>query len=136
MNDVCLIRKYENEVAALWRQVMDMSEELDKVCEKHGRATKHVAKIKDKLRAYETRNYYLSGRVKNLKEEIQGMAEIANVNTAYIAMTLQAFGCTSEETGVELDINEISQSLDKLEVIGVPTGGTKIKMFAREKEAQ
>ena len=81
----------------------------------------------------ENREKYLEKRVSDLTQQIQGLTENEAVLLTYIGSILEAFGCTSEETGVELDINEISQSLDKFEVIGVPTGGTRIKMFAREK---
>ena len=84
----------------------------------------------------EARETYLEERVKALTEKVEGLKEQEQVLMTYIAMVLQAFGCTSEETGIDLDINQISQSLGKFEVIGVPTGGAEIRMFAREKTTE
>ena len=80
----------------------------------------------------ENRETYLENRVKELTERIEGMKEAELVTTTYLADLLEKGGHTSEETGVDIDLNEISRNVGKRDVIGRPVGGAVIRMFVKE----
>lgn len=113
-----LLKKYIRELGGFMDLFYDAEEELDKEREKHARATKHCARAKDTIR--------------NLERVIEGHRRREKVLEAYIASILAAYGGTSEETGVELDISEVAKRVADPNVgIGI-ISGDKIKVFVRE----